>query len=238
MKHFILIGLFFFARLTDAGETPLSAVVPDTLAERVKACTICHGVEDRSDRDAYYPRIAGKLEGYLYNQLRHFRDGRRYYQPMANLLENMSDAYLLEIAQYFAGLEVPYPPPEPIHLQPVQAELAVSLVYSGDPGRDIPPCAACHGKDLMGTAPFVPGLLGLHSTYLMAQLGGWRSGGLIRGKIVNCMANIAKQLTYEEINAVANWLAARPVSGEPASELPPAMAHRCTNLALEKGEKR
>ena len=124
MKHFILTGLFLLTCFAEAAETLQPIDVPDTLAERVKACTICHSEEDKASRDAYYPRIAGKLEGYLYNQLRHFRDGRRYYQPMAILLENMSDTYLREIAQYFAGLEIPYPPPESIVIPPAQAALA------------------------------------------------------------------------------------------------------------------
>lgn len=237
MKHSILIILLFFTSLAKATEM-LSVNVPDTLAERVKACTICHGAEDKHSRDAYYPRIAGKLEGYLFNQLRHFRDGRRYYQPMAILLENMSDEYLQEIARYFAALNLPYSPPESITLQLSEANLAEKLVYSGDLKRNIPACSACHGKDLMGTAPFVPGLLGLHSTYLTAQLGGWHSGGLIRGKITNCMADIAKKLTYEEINAVAKWLATQPVSGKPANQLPPEMAQRCVSIVSENGEVR
>jgi cytochrome c553 len=237
MKHFIFIILLFFTSLAKAAEA-LSVNVPDTLAERVKACAICHGAEDRHSRDAYYPRIAGKLEGYLFNQLRHFRDGRRYYQPMAILLENMSDEYLQEIARYFAALDLPYPSPESVTLQPSEANLAEKLVYSGDLKRNIPACSACHGKNLMGTAPFVPGLLGLHSTYLTAQLGGWHSGGLIRGKIANCMADIAKQLTYEEINAVSKWLTTQPVSGKPANQLSPEMAQRCASIVSENGDAR
>jgi hypothetical protein len=73
---------------------------------------------------------------------------------------------------------------------------------------------------------------------LTAQLGGWHSGGLIRGKIMNCMADIAKELTYEEINAVAKWLATQPVSGKPANQLPPEMAQRCVSIVSENGEAR
>ena len=47
------------------------------MAERVRACTACHGKEGRATSDGYYPRIAGKPAGYLYNQLVNFRDGRR-----------------------------------------------------------------------------------------------------------------------------------------------------------------
>jgi len=43
----------------------------DTMAQRTQACTACHGKEGRAASDGYYPRIAGKPAGYLYNQLLH-----------------------------------------------------------------------------------------------------------------------------------------------------------------------
>ena len=236
MKHSILIILLFFACLASAAETPWVSV-PDTLAERVKACTICHGPEDKRGRDAYYPRIAGKLEGYLFNQLRHFRDGRRYYQPMAILLENMSDEYMLEIARYFSALNLPYPSPESVAMLPSEMKLAENLIRSGDSKRDIPACSACHGEALMGAEPFIPGLLGLPHAYITAQFGSWRNGGLMRGQLSDCMSEIAKKLTDDETNAIAMWLAAQPVSGKPspAGTLPQELAHRCRSIVLENG---
>ena len=53
----------------------LAGDVPDTIGQRVLACAACHAQKDRDD--AYFPRISGKPEGYLYNQLVNFRDGRR-----------------------------------------------------------------------------------------------------------------------------------------------------------------
>ncbi|MGE5115265.1 MAG: c-type cytochrome, partial [Betaproteobacteria bacterium] len=85
----------------------------DTMAQRMLACTGCHGKEGRAGSDGYYPRIAGKPAGYLYRQLVNFRDGRRRYAPMTALLDPLSDAYLREIAEHFAALEIPYPPPQP-----------------------------------------------------------------------------------------------------------------------------
>src|SRR6187431_2234856 len=87
------------------------AVFQDTMAQRTLACTSCHGREGQAGPDGYYPRIAGKPAGYLYNQLLNFREGRRHYGLMARLLDPLSDAYLLEIAQYFASLDLPYPAP-------------------------------------------------------------------------------------------------------------------------------
>ncbi len=86
----------------------------DTMAQRTQACSACHGAQGRAGPDGYYPRIAGKPAGYLYNQLLHFRDGRRHYGLMTRLLDPLSDAYLLEIAQHFASLQLPYPAPAPV----------------------------------------------------------------------------------------------------------------------------
>ncbi|SFQ07074.1 Cytochrome c553 [Nitrosomonas cryotolerans] len=236
MMHFIAILFFLMAFVANAAGVT-SAEVPDTMTERVKACTICHGDEDRVSQDIYYPRIAGKPEGYLFNQLRNFRDGRRYYEPMAMLLENMSDEYMLEIARYFASLQLPYPPPEQISMKPAEVKLAEDLIHSGDSKRDIPACRACHGHTLMGREPFIPGLLGLSRTYITAQLGGWRNGGLMRGQVADCMSEIAKRLTDEETNALAKWLATQPVLGKSdlANGLSLDLMHRCSSLVMENG---
>lgn len=227
MKLFILISLFFFT-LNFGAETLAHSVVPDTMAERVKACTICHYHGDgNQEKNTYYPRIAGKPKGYLFNQLRHFRDGRRYHQPMALLLENMSDEYLQAIAHYFSQLDFPYSSPELINLKSSEVELAEKLVRLGDPQRNIPACSACHGDALMGTVPYVPGLLGLTSAYLTAQLSGWRSGSLIRGQVTNCMSEIAKQLSYDEIIATSRWLATQPAEGGGQKALSSDLAKRC-----------
>jgi len=234
MRYFYLTVSLFISSLASASGG-LSVAVPDTMEERVKACTICHDNKDRVGRDAYYPRIAGKPAGYLFNQLRNFRDGRRYYQPMAILLENMSDEYMLEIARYFSSLQLPHPPPEQISIHSEETKLADVLIRLGDPGRDIPACESCHGEALMGTKPFIPGLLGLSHAYISAQFGSWRNGGLMRGQSSNCMSEIAKKLTDEETNAIAKWLAIQSVSGKPSppGALSSELAHRCRSIDQE-----
>ncbi len=99
-----------------AGANVLAAsAIPDTIAQRAAACTACHGKEGRATNDGYFPRIAGKPAGYLYNQLLNFRAGRRTYPMMIYMVSHLSDAYLMEMAQYFESLHPPYPPPQPVH---------------------------------------------------------------------------------------------------------------------------
>ena len=235
MIQFILISLLFAVSVT----AHAADNVPDTMAERLKACTICHGDEDKIEQHAYFPSINGKPQGYLFNQLRNFRDGKRHYQPMAVLLENMTDDYLMAIAGYFSTLQLPNAMREPIALRPDEIKLAEQLVFSGEPDRDIPACSACHGDALMGVAPFIPGLLGLSRIYITAQFGSWRNGGLIRGQVSDCMSDIAKKLTDDEIVALAKWLPSQPVSGElsPAGALSSELAQRCGSIVLAGAEK-
>ena len=235
MKFFAFILLAMVTGLASAVE-PASSETPDTLEERVKPCIICHRDADLIDRDAYFPRIAGKPAGYLYNQLRNFRDGRRFYQPMAILLENMSDEYMQEIAAYFASLPYAYLEPVVPALSSAEKESVETLLYSGDPERDLPACSACHGEALLGIQPAIPGLLGLPHAYLAAQFGGWRNDGIMRGQIPDCMSEVAKKMTQEEVNALVLWLPGLPVSGQPAGAeaLAPELAQRCRTILSVK----
>lgn len=240
MTRLFVAALICVAGLVNAPGLVLAAApvdVPDTMAERMKPCIACHGSEDKMGRDVYYPRIAGKPEGYLFNQLRNFRDGWRYYRPMALLLENLSDQYLMEMAHYFSLLKQPYPPPERMVSTPEEIKLARKLIDQGDPVRKIPACSECHGKELMGTEPFIPGLLGLPRAYMIAQFGAWRSGGLMRRQTADCMSEIAKQLTSEETNAIATWLAAQPVPANagPSDKLSVEMSRRCRSIVQRDG---
>lgn len=203
------------------------------MGQRTLACTACHGKEGRAAPDGYYPRLAGKPAGYLYNQLVNFRDGRRRYGLMERMLEPLSDAYLLEISQHFAGLEVPYPPPQPAMAPPAVLERGRQLATQGDATRNVPACVQCHGAALTGVLPATPGLLGLPRDYLSAQLGAWKSGQR-KAHAPDCMADIARALPLEDVTAVTSWLAAQPLpaSAKAAASLPVAPAIRCGSAAL------
>ncbi|MDY7579577.1 c-type cytochrome [Herbaspirillum sp. RTI4] len=207
------------------------------MQQRMAACTACHGKQGSAGTDGYYPRIAGKPAGYLYNQLRNFRDGRRQYPLMTYMLDHMSDAYLHEIAQYFSEQHPPYPPPQPITDSPALLERGRTLVFNGDPAKKVPACIACHGQTLTGVAPFIPGLLGLPRDYVNAQFGAWRNG-IRRASAPDCMAFITGRLSLEDIGAVSAWLAAQPVAANPlplpsVASLPSPPPVTCGSLAQE-----
>jgi cytochrome c553 len=200
-----------------------AAAVDDTMAQRMQACTVCHGKEGRAASDGYYPRIAGKPAGYLYNQLLNFREGRRHYAPMTALVDTLSEDYLREIAGYFGGLDLPYPPHQPVSAPPEVMRRGEQIVLRGDAARQLPACVQCHGTALTGVAPAIPGLLGVPVDYINAQLGAWKVG-IRRARAPDCMAEIVRRLAPQDIAAVSRWLAAQPVPehGKPAATLPQA----------------
>jgi cytochrome c553 len=210
---------------------PPAAVVarePADIGERVLACAPCHGATGEGSRDPYFPRLAGKPAGYLFNQLVAFRDGRRRFPPMNYLLEYLPSEYLKDIATYFADQHPPLPTLGPPDVSDEVLKQGQALVTQGDAGRAIPACSSCHGPNLTGMEPGIPGLLGLHPAYVSAQLGAWRYG--TRTALApDCMQGVAARLTEADVRALAAYLATlpAPLDSAPATQGAYALPFAC-----------
>lgn len=209
MRIFSSIALLVAAPLLAHAAPPAPSKLPDTVEQRVAACIACHKVKEEGD--AFFPRIAGKPAGYLYNQLLNFREGRRKYPMMTYMVEQLPDAYLREIAQYFADLHPPYPTPAPTSATPAMIERGRLIVHEGDQANRVPACIACHGEKLTGVAPAIPGLLGLPRDYINAQFGAWRNK-VRKAHAPDCMADVANRLSEADVAAVSGWLASQPAN--------------------------
>jgi cytochrome c553 len=135
---------------------------------------------------------------------------------MNYLLEFQRPEFLHELAAYFAAQQPPLPPPE---VPVVSADLlkrGEALATRGDYQRNIPACTSCHGPNLSGMEPGIPGLVGLKSKYISAQIGAFRYGTRTAPE-PDCMQLVAARLTEQDVTAVAAWLASRPA---PASLSP------------------
>jgi len=217
MNHLGIVTLTATLAFACGGASAATPAAPDTIQARAQGCSTCHGSYGQGSSDDYFPRIAGKPQGYIFNQLQNFRDGRRSYPPMNYLLAYMQDDYLAELAAFFAA-------------QKLTGQVAIGqeskasaggeqLIEHGDPARGIPPCVACHGTKLTGIEPGIPALLGLHERYITAQIEAWRVGTR-RAKSPDCMHDIAARLNEGEIKSIAAWLA----SQQPPSPAAPAAA--------------
>jgi len=236
MRHalrLIALGLLLVLQGMAGAATPAPpATVPDTIEQRVAACIACHGREGATTNAGYFPRLAGKPAGYLFNQLVSFRDGRRFNTDMAYMVQHLSDAYLREMAEYFAGLQLPYPPVSPVSdAKPEQLQRGSQLVREGDAARGIPACVQCHGAALTGVQPAIPGLLGLPRLYVSSQLGAWLTNER-HAMAPDCMADIGRRMSTADINAVASWLAVQPMPADtrPAAALPAPLPVKCGGM--------
>jgi cytochrome c553 len=222
-KLCVLIGVVVFLLIGKAHSQPA-----DSMAQRMTACTVCHGKEGRAAPDGFYPRIAGKPAQYLYQQLKNFQQRQRNYDVMTHMVRNLSDDYLKAIATYFSELDLPYPAPIATSASPAELSRGEQLVKRGDAGLKIPACNQCHGDQMTGMLPATPGLLGLPRDYINSQVGAWKEGSR-KGQAPDCMNKVAKQLNAQDLSAISSWLSAQPVpaNGKPASQQAVAIAARC-----------
>lgn len=185
--------------------------VSTSLRQRIEGCIACHGPYGQGGGSGgYAPRIGGKPAGYLYHQLQNFRDARRAYPLMTWMVQYLPDAYMHEIAQYFADQTPPPEKPQTPMVTQATLDIGRRLATMGDPARHVPACMACHGSNLMGVQPDVPGLIGLSNDYISAQLGAFKQG-VRKAKAPDCMHEITSRLDGAEIGAVAAWLSSQPV---------------------------
>jgi cytochrome c553 len=134
---------------------------------------------------------------------------------MNYLLQYLPDPYLQKMADYFAALR---PPPVPRAVAEVSTQVLArgrSLVTEGDAAHGVPACSGCHGPKLTGMEPAIPGLVGLHASYISAQLGAFRYGTRTAAE-PDCMQLVAASLTEADVTAVAAWLASLPIPADPS----------------------
>jgi len=210
----LVVAMLFGVASHAADAPPTHPTPPDTLQQRIVACTTCHGVHgEGTPGSGYFPRLAGKPAAYLARQMQDFQNGLRKYAPMEYTVRQLSPAYMREIAEYFSAQQVPYSRSPVPAVSAATLQRGDQLVGKGDPARKIPACASCHGSQLTGVEPSTPGLVGLPYDYLSAQLDSWRTH--TRATVApDCMAVVANRLSDSDITAVAASLASRQLPAD------------------------
>jgi len=164
-----------------------------TLALR---CTMCHGPRGVSVADA--PNLAGQYGDVIIKQMLDYQHGDRTSAVMQSLASQLSERDIRDLAAYFSGL--PRPRNTPVH----DMSLVPRLVRTGDPMRNVAPCASCHGgiDRRIGT----PWLEGMPKAYLVQQLTRFASGERHNDGLAQ-MRNMARALNRDEIESLADFYA-------------------------------
>jgi cytochrome c553 len=159
-------------------------------------CTMCHGPQGMTQSNA--PNLAGQYADVVVKQLLDYKQGDRGSSIMQALAAALSERDVTDIAAYYASL--PKPRNGPIQ----DMDKVPPLVKTGDPIRNIAPCAACHGgiERKLGT----PWLEGMPREYLSAQLTAFASGER-HNDSHRQMRNVARGMTPTEISEVSEFYA-------------------------------
>ena len=159
-------------------------------------CTMCHGPQGMTQTNA--PNLAGQYADVVAKQLMDYRNGDRTSSIMQALAAALSEAQVREVATYYASL------PKPRNTPVQDMDKVPPLVKTGDPIRNIAPCAACHGgiERKLGA----PWLESMPRDYLVEQMAAFASGQR-RNDSHGQMRNVARAMTKEEIASVSEFYA-------------------------------
>ena len=175
-------------------------------------CVACHGADGAGLAAAGFPRLAGLPALYVRKQLEDFKRGTRVNPVMQPLANALTDAEIDAVSQALAAM--PGVVPQPIHRSEMPIGAAQKLAQQGAWERQIPACASCHGPAGTGVGDTFPPLAGQPATYLAAQLTAWQNG--TRHNDPNdLMGHIAKSLTPDEVQGVAQYFASLKLEAKP-----------------------
>jgi cytochrome c553 len=183
-----------------------TAQQPDARKIAAQVCSSCHGPRGESISSAF-PRLAGQRAEYLEGQLKAFRDRTRA-DPMAQaymwgMSAQLDDDTIKNLAAYYSA-QKPYRG----KASDAKAALQGKAIYeSGIAGTNTQPCATCHGRNAEGNATF-PRLAGQHAEYVVKQLVVFKSQ-LRADSNAAPMHNISAGMSFEQMEAVAAYLASR-----------------------------
>lgn len=171
------------------------------------ACLPCHGLAGEGDAETGVPRIAGLPALYLLKQLDDYAEERRVNGIMSPIAQSMSGKQRLAAALHYESLTAQERAKPITRPDPARAQRGATLYTQGSAALGLAGCINCHGPEGVGTAAPYPPLAGQHASYVGAQLRAWREGTR-RNSIAGVMEHIAGQLSEEDIDDMAAYLAA------------------------------
>lgn len=168
-------------------------------------CSSCHMQNGAGQPDVGIPRLAGLTAPVIMAQLTYFATGARHDPAMSPAASLLTEGQRQEAADYFASLPVPTQT-DPLPITEALRIRGRSLFLDGDQRTGLIACAQCHGATALGVGAFSPSLAGQSAAYVAEQLDHWR-GGAIRDPQGAFMRAEARNLTHDDINAVAAFVA-------------------------------
>lgn len=228
-----------YPKIIATGVLLLAAASPASAASvtgnvAAAGCAGCHGTTGQGNAEMGFPALAQLPAPYFSKQLADFRAGTRtsaqalvnhdfntatdytyYVRFMRAAASGVSASDAETMGSYFAAqarAKVPAP-----KVSPEVIARGKDLAINGAWDRQVPPCFKCHATDGMGVPPSFPPIAGQHAAYTARQLMAWKNGDRTNDP-QKLMAFTAQQLSDEEIQAVAAYLATLQLSPRKAAK--------------------
>ena len=204
----MIVGLMTSSAFAAEPESPFAGGKADAGASKAAVCAACHGMGGNS-QNPEWPNLAGQSPAYVAEQLHLFKDNVRVNPVMKPILDTVPEGDYKDLAVYFATQT-----PTGLEADPSYWKAGEKLYRKGDPARNIPACAACHGPLGRGNlAAAYPALRAQHAVYTVKQLNDYAKDTRYPGATAQkpatpnavIMATIAKRLTAEDIRNVASY---------------------------------
>lgn len=203
----VLSAALFAATSAYAGDSPsdvkkrIGAGDPIAGKEKSAACQGCHGEDGNSDAPNF-PKLAGQYAAHLQKQMYDYQKDLRSDPLMSGMAAGVTERQdMLDITAYFASQKQ-------MKGSGGGNEAGKKLYIEGNASGIVYGCINCHGKDGKGESPgnsFFPVIGGQHKEYLLKQMADFKNGDR-KNDPSGMMANIAKQMTDAEIEAVSDYL--------------------------------
>ncbi|MBD8898643.1 c-type cytochrome [Rhodanobacter sp. DHG33] len=202
------LGLLALLIPLGAGATDAASIAQQGNGKGAAPCMACHGPDGGGNSATGFPRLAGLDAAYLKQQLDDFASGARANPVMQPNASALSEDERAALAKYYSALPLPARLATPPAAKP-DAD-GERLAARGDWSRDLPACVQCHAPGGVGVGANFPPLAGQPAAYIASQLRAWQQGTRHNDPL-QLMQHVAKQLTPQEIDAVAGWFAAQPL---------------------------
>lgn len=169
-------------------------------------CVRCHGRDGGGRGEGAFPLIGGQNEGYLFEALQAFAEGRRHSGIMQPASARAGEETRRALAAHYAAQPVAVgslAPPDDTALVARGEEIA----RKGKPLQGMPACLSCHDAAARARNLSYPRLHGQDAGYLASQLRLMQRGVRGGGPYHHLMTTIAKRLEDDQIAAVAAYFA-------------------------------
>ncbi|RCS56600.1 c-type cytochrome [Parvibium lacunae] len=204
----LFAGVAALTLSAQASESKAPAKADTVKGQQIAAqvCAACHGADGNTGTPAY-PKLAGQHAAYLEKQLHNFKvqpnakEAERANAVMAGFAATLSADDIRNVAAYYAEQK---PKLAAAKGDKTSVELGQKIYRAGIRDKGIAACAGCHSPNGAGIPAQYPRLAGQNSEYTAAQLTAFRDG--LRKNSAQ-MSAIAKKLSKQEIDAVADYIA-------------------------------